>query len=34
MAQTGALPVWLGPWAGTVGLALVGTVMLLRLRSA
>ena len=34
LAQTGVLPVWLGPWVGTAGLALVGTVMLLRLRSA
>ncbi len=33
-AQTGVVPVWLGPWAGTVGLALVGGVMLLRLRVA
>ena len=34
LAQTGVLPVWLGPWAGTLGLGLVGSVMLLRLRSA
>jgi lipopolysaccharide export system permease protein len=33
-AQTGVLPVWLGPWAGTIGLALVGAVMLARLRVA
>ena len=33
-AQTGLLPVWLGPWLGTVGLALVGVVMLARLRIA
>ena len=34
LAQTGVVPVWLGPWAGTVGLALVGVVMLVRLRVA
>jgi len=33
-AQTGVVPVWVGPWAGTVGLGAVGLVMLLRLRSA
>ncbi len=33
-AQTGVVPVWLGPWAGTVGLALLGVVMLVRLRVA
>ncbi len=33
-AQTGVVPVWIGPWAGTVGLALVGVVMLARLRAA
>ncbi len=33
-AQTGVVPVWLGPWAGTIGLAAVGSLMLLRLRAA
>lgn len=33
-AQTGVVPVWIGPWAGTVGLALIGAVMLARLRAA
>lgn len=32
-AQTGVLPVWVGPWAGTIGLGAVGVVMLARLRS-
>jgi lipopolysaccharide export system permease protein len=33
-AQTGVVPAWAGPWAGTVGLALAGLVMLARLRVA
>lgn len=33
-AQTGAVPVWLGPWAGTIVLGVVGLVMTLRLRAA
>lgn len=33
-AQTGAVPVWIGPWAGTLVLGVVGLVMTLRLRTA